>query len=722
MKQVLQNLRSGSVAVEEVPPPALRGPGVLVATACSLISPGTERATVELGRSSLLGKALRRPDQMRRVLDNLRREGFRRTYHKVQQRLDVTRPLGYSCSGIVLEALDTAHVRPGDRVACAGTDAATHAEINFVPRNLCVPLPERVGFDEAAFAALGAIALHAARLGSATIGETAAVLGLGPVGLLLAQILRAAGCRVAGFDLRDDRLQLARSLGVELVASAAAPLDETLLAWNIRHGFDAVYIAAASRSAEPVQSAVAAVRDRGRIIVVGDLPTDFPRAACYAKELSIVYARSYGPGRYDPAYEERGEDYPRAFVPWTAGRNLETFLDLVARGDVAVAPLISHRLPIEQAERAYEIVTGSEPSLGVLLTYPAAEQPASSTVTLRKAEPRAGAARIGFIGAGSYATSYLLPALKADKRAQLVSLCTSRGATARKAAEQFGFARCTTGPEEILCDSEIDTVFIATRHDSHPSLCARALAAGKSVFVEKPLCLTEEELRSIEATWARSSGARMIGFNRRYAPATAAVSEFFGHRNTAGDTQGHAPLFIRYTVHPGRLTEGHWLHDPAQGGRIRGEVCHFVDWCCELAAAPLVKLFAVIRGDAPDESLHAVLDFADGSVATIIYDPSASRALSKEAIEASSGGRTAIIEDFAAVTLHEGNRQRTLRFKGKGQAEMISAFLTPAVQGDRRASLDFHAWSASSLATLKLLESAATGLPVWFDPPLPASR
>lgn len=715
MKQVLQNLRTGSVAVQQVPPPALRAPGVLVATACSLISPGTERATVELGRSSLLGKALRRPDQVRRVLDNLRREGLRQTYHKVQQRLDVTRPLGYSCSGIVLETLETSHLRAGDRVACAGTDAATHAEINFVPRNLCVAIPERVGFEEAAFAALGAIAMHAVRLGGSAIGETAAVLGLGPVGLLLAQILRAAGCRVAGFDLRDDRLALARTLGTEWVASAAAPLDETLLAWNLRHGFDAVYIAAASRGAQPVHTAVAAARDRGCIVVVGDVPTDFPRAACYAKELSIVYARSYGPGRYDPAYEERGEDYPRAFVPWTAGRNLEAFLDFVARGQVAVAPLISHRLPIEHAERAYEIVTGSEPSLGVLLTYPVAEKPTSTTVVLRAAGASAEATRIGFIGAGSYASSYLLPALQARRDVALVSLCTSRGVTARKAAEQFGFARCTTEPEEILRDPDVGTVFIATRHDSHASLCARALAAGKSVFIEKPLCLTEEELTGIAAVWDRSAGARMIGFNRRYAPATAAVRDFFA---PAGAT-GSGPLSIRYAVHAGPLPAGHWLHDPAQGGRIRGEVCHFVDWCHFVTGVPLVKLFAVIRGSAPDEHLHAVLDFADGSVATILYDPSASRVLPKEIVEVSSAGRTAIIEDFASVTFLDGKGSRSTRCKGKGQAEMIAAFLAPAAPP---AALDFAAWSASSLATLKLLASAATGLPVWFDPPLPAAR
>ncbi len=714
MKQVLQNLRSGAVRVDEVPPPAVRGPGVLVATACSLISPGTERATVELGRSSLLGKALRRPDQVRKVLESIRRDGLLQTWHKVEQRLDVTRPLGYSCTGVVLESLECSHVRPGDRVACAGTDAATHAEINFVPRNLCVPVPDKVSFEEASFAALGAIALHAVRLGSSVIGETAAVVGLGPLGLLLAQTLRAAGCRVAGFDLREDRLTLARELGVDLTGIAdTVSLQETLRAGDFAGGFDCVYIAAAARSAEPVHWGVAAARDRGRIVVVGDVRTDFPRNDCYAKELSIVYARSYGPGRYDPAYEERGVDYPRAYVPWTAGRNLEAFLDLVAQGRVAVAPLISHRFPIEQAEQAYAVVTGGEPSLGVVLTYPVGERKREPVIELRKpALRKAGTVGIGFIGAGSYATSYLLPLLKSHKSAQMVSVATSRGATARTVADRFGFARCATDAHAVLSDPEVDVVFIATRHDSHAELVVAAIRASKAVFIEKPLCLSEEELERILAAWQAAPVPLMVGYNRRHAPATQALAEFFSRPLKPSTLPRRVePLTIQYAVHTGPLPAGHWLHDPAQGGRIRGEVCHFVDWCCHLAGAPVQKLFATAQGAAPDENLHAVLHFTDGSVATLVYDTSAHSSLPKEMIHVSAAGRTVTLENFSQLTLLDSRGRRTRSFRGKGQAEMLDEFLRTAAQPPAPADT----WAASARATLKLVESASTGLPVWLD-------
>jgi predicted dehydrogenase/threonine dehydrogenase-like Zn-dependent dehydrogenase len=714
MKQVLQNLRSGTVKVEEVPSPALRGPGVLVATACSLISPGTERATVELGRSSLLGKALRRPDQVRKVLESIRRDGLLHTWHKVEQRLDVTRPLGYSCSGVVLESHECTHVRPGDRVACVGTDSATHAEVNFVPRNLCVPVPEKVSFEEASFAALGAIALHAVRLGGSAIGENVAVVGLGPLGLLLAQILRAAGCRVAGFDLREERLKLAGALGIERtgIADTVSP-QETLRTANLPAGFDGVYIAAAAPGAEPVHWAVAAARDRGRIVVVGDVRTDFPRNDCYAKELSIVYARSYGPGRYDPAYEERGVDYPRAYVPWTAGRNLEAFLDLVAAGRVAVAPLVSHRFPIARAEQAYNVVTGSEPSLGVVLTYPVAERKPEPVIELRKPAPRrAGTVGIGFIGAGSYATSYLLPLLKSRPDARLVTVATARGATARMVADRFGFARCATDASAVLSDPEIDAVCIATRHDSHAELAVATIRAGKAVLVEKPLCLSEEELDRIQAAWQAAPVPVMVGYNRRYAPATRALAEFFARplqpRTVPRQVE---PLTMQYTVHAGPLPAGHWLHDPAQGGRIRGEVCHFVDWCCHLAGAPAQKVFATARGAAPDEDLHAVLHFADGSVATLVYDTSAHASLPKETIHVSAAGRTATLENFSQLTLLDGRGRRTRAFRGKGQSEMLGEFLRAVAEAPAAA----ETWASSARATLKLVESAASGLPVWLD-------
>ncbi len=714
MKQVVQHLQSGAVVVQEVPAPVVRGPGALVATTCSLISPGTERAAVELGRSSLLGKALRRPDQVRKVLDKLRREGVRQTWRAVEQRLDVTRALGYSCAGVALDTRDCDHVRAGDAVACAGLEAATHGEINFVPRNLCARVPPGVGMDEAAFVALGATALHAVHLSGAAIGESAAVLGLGPVGLLLAQVLRAAGCRVGAFDLRAERIALARELGVEWTGEAdRLTLDETMRRWGLPGGFDRVFIAAASRTAEPVEWAVAAARDSGQVVVVGDVPTDFPRPACYAKELRVVYARSYGPGRYDPQYEERGVDYPRAHVPWTLGRNLEAFLELVARELVRVRPLITHRFSIADAERAYALLANSaEHSLGVLLEFPAREaaQPPAPVIECRPLARRSsGTVGVGFIGAGNYARAYLLPALQASGSAQPVSVAAAHGASARAAAERFGFARCTADPAAVIQDEAVEAVFIATRHDLHGPLAVAAIEAGKALFVEKPLCILEEELEGIERAHQRHPVPLLVGHNRRFAPATAVVREFFGRE---GGARGDAPLSIRYTVHAGPLPAGHWLHDPAQGGRILGEACHFVDWCNALAGAPLERLFATVQGRFPDENLHAVLNYADGSVAVILYDAGSHHALPKETIEVSSAGRSARVEDFASVTLLSGTRRRAVRCSGRGQKEMVDAFLAGLVSN--RMPVAAADWFASARVTLRLLDSASTALPVWL--------
>jgi predicted dehydrogenase/threonine dehydrogenase-like Zn-dependent dehydrogenase len=700
MRQVAQNLRSGEIAVADVPAPALRGPGVLIATSYSVLSPGTERAAVELGRSTLLGKALRRPDQVRKVLDTLRREGLAATLRKVRDRLDVDRPLGYSAAGIVLESRD-APFAPGDRVACAGTDAATHAEINFIPRNLCARVPEGVPLDQAAFAALGAIALHALRLGEVVLGEDVAVVGLGMVGLLLTQALRAAGCRVTGFDLRADRLAAASRLGVDHIAVAS---PEALPGASLPgEGFDRVFLCAASRSAEPVEFAVEAARDRARIVVVGDVRTDFPRNACYEKELSIIYARSYGPGRYDPAYEDQGHDYPRAYVPWTAQRNLEAFLDLLARRQMALAPLITHRLPIAEAARAYEIVSGSEPSLGVVIEYPAAEPVRQTTIELRPREPRrTGTLGVSWIGAGSYAVTSLLPHLVADQRVRFLQIANSRGLSAKRVADQFAFAACSTDPGAVLADADCDAVFIATRHSLHAGLVMAALEAGKCVYVEKPLCISLEELESLEAAWARHPFPLVVGFNRRWAGATGAVREFF-----AADSR--EPLHIRYTVHAGLLPPHHWLRDPAEGGRIAGEACHFVDWCMAVAGAPLERVFAGLRGSAPDESLHATLEFSDGQ-ASLAYVPSAAQGLPKEHIEISRGTRIAVVEDFRSVTFHSpAGRQRRF-FHGKGQKEMLAAVVAAFVSG--RAPRPSAEAFASARATLKLLESASSGFPV----------
>lgn len=708
MKQVIQNLKSGRVAVEEVPPPVVRGPGALVATACSLISPGTERATVELGQSTLLGKALRRPDQVRKVLENLKREGFWQTYQKVQQRLDVTRALGYSCAGVVLESRGCDHLQPGDRVACAGTESATHAELNFVSRNLCVPIPEGVTFEDASFVALGAIAVHAVHLGSPQIGDHVAVLGLGPLGLLLAQVLRAAGCRVAGFDLRNDRLQMARQVGIEQTAIAdASRLDETLRGWQMPQGFDAIYIAAAARSAEPAEWAAAASRDRAKIVVVGDVQTNFPRNECYRKELSVLYARSYGPGRYDSLYEDHGQDYPRAHVPWTEGRNLSAFIDLLARRQVQAAPLITHRFVIEEAEQAYAVVGGAEPSLGVVLLYPSADH--SPVMELKpRAAISAGKIRVGFIGAGNYARAYLLPELLRAENVELCSVAAMHPASAKAAAEKFSFARCTTDPTEVIRDPDVNAVFIATRHDSHAALAVAAVEAGKAVFVEKPLGLREEDVLSIEKVYRQNPVPFCVGHNRRFAPATDELRAFFG----VPESHVSAPLSIRYTIHAGPLPADHWLNDPVQGGRILGEVCHFVDWCRAVTDAPLERLFATLQGAHPDENLHAVLNFADGSVATIAYLTSGHASLPKEQIDISAGGHSARLVDFRECQFLAAGHKHSASFESKGQKEMLAAFLHSVETGEP--GVPFAKWVHSARATLGLLESARSGLPVWF--------
>ena len=706
MKQVAQRLSSGEIAVAEVPVPALRGPGVLLATSFSVLSPGTERAAIELGRSSLLGKALRRPDQVRKVLSTLRREGLGATVRKVRDQLDVDRPMGYSCAGLVLESCD-APFAPGDRVACAGIGAATHAEINFVPRNLCARVPPAVPMDEAAFAALGAIALHALRMGEAAIGEEVAVVGLGVLGLILAQTLRAAGCRVTGFDLRPDRLAAAVQVGLDHVAAPQHFTSGHGAAPHRREGsFDRIFLCAASRGSEPVEFAVRVARDRARIVVVGDVRTDFPRNACYEKELSVAYARSYGPGRYDPSYEEQGVDYPRAYVPWTAQRNLEAFLDLLAQRRISLGPLITHRFPIEQAGRAYEIVSGSEPSLGVVIEYPAAEHPPlADSIQLRPPAPRrAGTLGVSFVGAGGYAATSLLPHLAADRRVRLLQVANARGLSAKRIAEQFHFAACGTDPAALLSDDQCDAVFIATRHSLHARLVEAALQAGKSVYVEKPLCVTLEELDALETASSRAAGlAVAVGFNRRFAPATRELQDFF-------KPQAAQPASIRYTVHAGPLPAEHWLRDPAEGGRIAGEVCHFVDWCRMMAGAPVARVFASLRGAHTDPSLHATLDFTDGSQATLVYEPSFVPGMPKERVEISRGPLAALLEDFSEVTLHPPTGRKRRSFRGKGQQQMVAALVDGFLTG--HPPFPFAEAIASTRATLLLLDSASGGTPI----------
>lgn len=734
MKQVTQTQRKGLVRVEDVPSPALRPGGVLVRTAFSLISAGTERAKVELAQRSLVGKARARPEQAREVLATLRQQGPVATYRKVMNRLAALQPLGYSCSGVVIAVGSGAvEFQVGDRVACAGAGYANHAEVNFVPKNLCEKVPEGVEPEEAAFATLGAIALQGVRQAEVRLGETVAVIGLGLVGLLAVQLLKAAGCQVIGMDPNPDRCRLSEELGCRATANSRQTMLTLASQITNGNGVDAAILAAATSSSEPVALAGRICRDKGRVVVVGAVGMSVPRPAYYQKELELRFSRSYGPGRYDPEYEEKGHDYPIGYVRWTEKRNMEAVLHLIAEGKVDVRSLISHRFPIAHAAQAYHLITkGEVPCLGVLLEYPEGattkavsdqgekegklwlETGAAPTLPAGPGQPRLS---IGLIGAGNFAQDVLLPALKRHKDVRLRGVVTASGLSARSAAERFGFAYTAAEPAEILADPEIAAVVIATRHDTHARLVVQALKAGKSVFVEKPLALTPAHLTEVVDAYqeclaqAPPSPTLMVGFNRRFAPATRAVKKFF-----ASCTE---PLAIHCRVNAGYLDPDHWTHDPeVGGGRIVGEGCHFVDLLAYLCDARPTEVYAV---SLPDEGRYrqdnvvVQIRFANGSVGTLHYLANGDRRVGKERVEVFAGGGVAIIDDFQRVLLsRDGRLQRIGHWwtgQDKGHRAELEAFID-AVRKGGPSPTPFDQLMMSSLLTFRILESLQTGQPV----------
>ena len=599
MKQILQSQRRGEVRLAEVPAPACGAGGVLVSTRCSVISAGTERMLVELGKKSLLGKARARPDLVRKVLDTVRTRGLKATAEQVFAKLDEPVPLGYSASGEVVEAgRGAAELQPGDRVAIAGAGYANHAEFNFVPRNLCAKIPEGVSYANAAFATIGAIALQGVRQAQPLIGERVVVIGLGLIGLLTVQILKANGCAVLGVDPDEERAALATRLGADAAVSSGA--DRACAAFTGGYGADAVIIAAATPSSQPIEQAAELSRHKGRVVAVGLVGMQVPRDAFYRKELDLRLAMSYGPGRYDPDYEERGNDYPFPYVRFTEQRNLESFLYLVQQKRVTPAALVTHRLPFAAALDAYALIEGKLPAestldrkyLGILLEYPAG---ARLERTVRRADDRAtgthgGDVGVGFIGAGNFARGVLLPQIVKAGAARLTAVCTSTGRSAAQTAERFGFAVVTTDAGEVLERADTGAVFIATRHGSHAALVAAALRAGKHVFVEKPLCIRQTDLDEVERALQDARGAGfepclMVGFNRRFSPHARAVQAAFRDRGT--------PMVVSYRVNAGVVPAESWLHDPEEGGgRIIGEGCHFVDFCTALIGSDPVSVIA----------------------------------------------------------------------------------------------------------------------------------
>ncbi len=702
-------MRSGGVTVGDVPPPTIQRGQLLVRTAASLISAGTERNTVELGKRSLLGKAKQRPDLVKQVIQKARTEGLMSTYTAVKAKLDGKTALGYSSAGIVIGVGEgVSGFRVGNRVACAGAGYASHAEVNSVPQNLCVSIPDQVSFDEAAFGTLGAIAMQGVRLAQPSLGEAVVVIGLGLLGQITVQLLKANGCRVFGVDLDSEKLKLARELGAERCSApseAAHAIDE----WSRGRGADAVLITAATMSNDPIELAGEVSRMKGRVVVVGLVGMDVPRNVYYLKELSLQVSMSYGPGRYDAEYEERGHDYPFAYVRWTEGRNIEAFLDLIAAKSVDVGRLITHRFSIDHGEDAYKLISGetSEPYLGIVLQYDTATEIAS-TISL-KPSVAAGPVRIGMIGAGSYAKKFLLPNFRSENAA-FASIVTATGVTANDVAKQYGFSAIRSEPKDVISDESANLIVIATRHDLHARCAAEALANDKHVFVEKPLALNDAELDSVLSAAEKSSGRLMVGFNRRFSPSASMAAEFFAGRQS--------PLSIVYRVNAGRIPHQSWIQDPIQGGgRIIGEVCHFIDMMHFLTGSVTTRVFAesvTTRNAAftDEDSVLITLKFADGSNGTIAYLAEGDKSVPKERVEIFGGGSTFIIDDFRRTFAYRNGRETSRRFMGqdKGQAAEVKA-VCEWVKAGGDAPISLEDLTATTRATFRVLDSLRSGSP-----------
>ena len=714
MKQVLQSLRTGVTELAEVPAPQAERGQVLIRSRRSLISAGTERMLVEFGKAGILGKARQQPDRVRDVLDKCRTDGLAPTLDAVFAKLDEPLPLGYCNVGTVLEAGPgvTAY-KPGDRVASNGP----HAQAIAVPVNLTARVPDGVSDDAAAFTVIGAIALQGLRLAAPTLGESVVVTGLGLVGLMTVQLLKAQGCRVLGLDFDPARLKLARDFGAETLdlSNGADPLAAAHR-FSRRLGVDAVLITAATASNEPVHQAAQMCRKRGRIVLVGVAGLALSRADFYEKELTFQVSCSYGPGRHDPGYEDKGQDYPIGYVRWTEGRNFEAVLDMLAAGRLDIEPLISHRFAIEAADAAYGVISGKDPSLGVLITYPDVEEQPDAELLARSIPLNAGAtgqptgkAAVGFIGAGNYARAMLIPAFAATP-ARLVSITSARGVSGVHAGRKFGFASTTTDVDAVLADPGVNAVVIATRHDSHADLVCRGVAARKHVFVEKPLALTYDDLDRIAA--AREDAIDkgfvpvvMVGFNRRFAPLVVEMQQ-----RLAGVA---SPKSFVMTVNAGAIPAGHWVHDPeAGGGRLIGEACHFIDLLRCLAAWPVTSHHAVPMTSDSGDTATIQLGFADGSIGTVHYFANGSKAFPKERLEVFAGNRVLQLDNFRRLTGFgwPGFRRKALWRQDKGQKACAAAFVA-AVQDGGAAPIAFDEIIEVSRLTIEVAAAVRTQSP-----------
>ncbi|OVE74344.1 hypothetical protein BVX94_00610 [bacterium B17] len=711
MKQVLQSYRSGEMWLADVPVPACRQNGIIVQTRASLVSAGTERMLIEFARKNLIGKAIAMPDQVKKVISKIQSEGFKSTMEKVNAKLDNPVALGYSCVGIVEEVGENIRgLQKGDLVACAGAGYASHAEYNYIPKNLYAKVPDGVSPDDAACATVGSIAMQGVRQCDARIGETICVIGLGLIGTLAVQMLKAAGCVVIGYDPDASRCDAAKDLGADLTCSTGLT-DACINATN-GMGVDAVLIAAATGSNEPIALAGEICRHKGTVVATGLVGMDIPREEYYRKELDFRLSMSYGPGRYDTSYEEDGQDYPFGYVRWTEQRNIESVLQLIKEKKVTPSKLVTHRFSIDDSLKAYDLLDGNdnEPYLGILIEYPEKDASIESTDRIKsikeaKATASAGKATIGIIGAGNFAKSVLLPAIR-QCEARLIGLCTRGGAESGETAKKEGFEYATTDVNQILNDENINTVFIITRHDSHAELVCQALKAGKNVFVEKPLAISSEQLQAITDTYLTLPEDKrpilMTGFNRRFSPHAELLKKYFDKRQS--------PMVINYRVNAGELPADSWINDPEKGGgRIIGECCHFIDFAGCLADSDVAEVkSSCIQSSGnlvAEDNVAISVRYEDGSILNLCYTSMGATDLPKERCEIFANGSWAILDDFRTTECSGRLGTEKLSTKqAKGFEEELNAFIS-AVENGSESPIPFRSLISTTQCTLSALES-----------------
>lgn len=710
MKQVIQNFKSGELYVDEVPMPSISKGMVLVENKYSLISAGTERSTVSVGKANLIGKAKKRPDLVAQVLQNIKKEGIKATLDKVKTKLDSLKALGYSTAGVVHASMDTNGLfKPGDRVACAGQDYASHSDIVSIPQNLVAKIPDGVSFEEASFTTLGAIAMQGVRQANPTLGENICVIGLGLLGQITCQLLNANGCNVFGIDLSKRLVQLSKENGA---MEAMLRNDSNLLAsienFTKGHGVDSVIITAAAPSNDPIELSAEISKKKGKVVVVGAVKMDVPRDPhFYRKELELKLSCSYGPGRYDVSYEEKGEDYPYAYVRWTEQRNMEAFLQLLAKKSIDLESLITHVFDIAEAEKAYDIVLGKvkEPHIGILLKYNDSENKFKTSFKVNTSS--VSKVNVGFIGAGSFAQNYLIPNVKAGN-GSIDTVVTTKGITAKNVAEKFGFNKASSDSFDIYSNSKINTVFIATPHNSHAKYVMEGIKNKKHVFVEKPLAMNYEELEEVKKVYEKGSSKLMVGFNRRFSPVAREIK-----RRLEGANE---PLVMNIRVNAGFIPKDHWTQlDEIGGGRIVGEMCHFIDLMQFFTDAKPVSVYADCVNSEnsrikTDDNISVIVKFKDGSVGNLIYVANGDKSLPKEQIEVFCAGKIGIINDFRGGFFHSKNKVEKLKLNGKGHKQEVLAFMEALVT-EKNSPISFESIYDTTLITFKIQDSLKTGLP-----------